>query len=497
VTSEDLNMRLEKLSGAVTQSVVLPCSSYLSREYQKTQSQLEKQQIETKSIFWSSVWDDLDPIFKSSLKLGATGIFFTDLDKLANHGIPEETSIFFLALKQNWNFKKWISLPESVRSRVQIFFPPNTHSVKDYFTAVEVYEIFGPLSRQDPPMKFGSPFGHDLLDVRNEEHRDWIFNQSEKWKSPGPNQAKISVIIPTYNRRDLMQKVMHSLKSQTLQAIEFEILILDDGSNDSTEDALKAFSIQNPQLNIRYFFIPRNIGLTSYYVGNRVGPIRNLGAQNARADHLLFLDSDIVVPEDYLENVLEIHKQADVVLPRRVYLNKSATDRSLESGLQYGDKDILITPWQSYLDSFYDSGDWIGQEIPWKYFMTYCLSVKKTIFRQVGGFRTNFISYGYEDLDFGFRTVQLNPRLQFFRENVYHLYHFDQNSSEYGMSQDFRKFQLAMTSRMFIFQNIPLKFPYLKQMAQLSNFQQKAVYWWFRCLWKGRELAEKVLDFAK
>ena len=94
---------------------------------------------------------------------------------------------------------------------------------------------------------------------------------------------KISVIIPTYNRKKTLARAIPSVINQSLSP--FEILIIDDGSNDGTEEWVK----ENFQ-NIKYIY-QNNHGVSS---------ARNLGIENAYGDWVAFLDSD----DEWLPNKL-------------------------------------------------------------------------------------------------------------------------------------------------------------------------------------------------
>jgi glycosyltransferase involved in cell wall biosynthesis len=361
---------------------------------------------------------------------------------------------------------------------------------RHFFSAEELYKEFSELQKRYPACFVGTPFGHDLVDIRNDIHLNWNFSESPKWQSYEDVHPKVSVIIPVYNRKEFLMKIISSLSDQTLSQHEFEVLILDDGGTDQLEEELVKECGKKSISNIKYYYLPRDIELTSEYIGNRVGPIRNFGASQARSEILLFLDSDILLERDYLDKIMLAHKNADVVLPKRVYLSKEVTQNILSSSSKYkfDSKDELITPWQGYLDDFYNSGNWQIHGTPWKYFMTYCLSIQKSLFIKAGGFRTNYISYGYEDLDLGYRIIKLNPKLQFLVEKVYHLYHFDQKSSEYGMIKAFRKFQLAMTSRTFVAQNQTFQIEYLRNMTILDQWIQYPIFFWFLLRWKLRRI---------
>ena len=95
---------------------------------------------------------------------------------------------------------------------------------------------------------------------------------------------KISVIIPTYNRKKTLARAIQSVINQSLSP--FEILIIDDGSNVGTEEWVK----DNFQ-NIKYIY-QNNRGVSS---------ARNIGIENANGDWVAFLDSD----DEWLPNKLD------------------------------------------------------------------------------------------------------------------------------------------------------------------------------------------------
>lgn len=86
---------------------------------------------------------------------------------------------------------------------------------------------------------------------------------------------KISVVVPTYNRRDLLKRALLSVYSQT--SLPAEVAVIDDGSTDGTEDMLLR---EFPQAN---YFYQENRGVSA---------ARNLGIQQSTGDWLAFLDSD-------------------------------------------------------------------------------------------------------------------------------------------------------------------------------------------------------------
>ncbi|NMH89438.1 glycosyltransferase [Flavivirga algicola] len=102
-------------------------------------------------------------------------------------------------------------------------------------------------------------------------------------------QLQFSFIIPVYNRPDEIQELLQSFK--TLQGnTPFEIVIVEDGSTISSEKIVDAF---REKLDISYFF-KENSG---------PGDSRNFGMQNAKGNYFIILDSDCILPENYLIEV--------------------------------------------------------------------------------------------------------------------------------------------------------------------------------------------------
>ena len=99
---------------------------------------------------------------------------------------------------------------------------------------------------------------------------------------------KFSVVIPTFNREELVERAIDSVVAQTLQ--DFEILVIDDGSIDNTRLRLQT-KFGN---RIKYFYIPNS--------GGPATP-RNLGIDHASGDWICFLDADDIWHPRKLERV--------------------------------------------------------------------------------------------------------------------------------------------------------------------------------------------------
>jgi len=138
----------------------------------------------------------------------------------------------------------------------------------------------------------------------------------------------ISVIIPTKNRRFLLEEALGSLSGQTLRS--WEALIVDDGSSDGTEEFVKGLS----STDTRFRYLARS--------GHNAGAsaCRNLGLSKARGNYVIFLDSDDLLDRDCLRNRLETIQQSGwdyVVFQTGVFRSKPGDDSRLWNGFNSGD----------------------------------------------------------------------------------------------------------------------------------------------------------------
>ena len=98
-----------------------------------------------------------------------------------------------------------------------------------------------------------------------------------------------SIIIPVYNRPNEIDELLDSLTKQDFSD-DFEVLIIEDGSTIKSDIIVKKYK---SQLNIKYFF-KENTG---------AGASRNFGMQRASGNYFIILDSDVIVPTEYLSEV--------------------------------------------------------------------------------------------------------------------------------------------------------------------------------------------------
>lgn len=103
---------------------------------------------------------------------------------------------------------------------------------------------------------------------------------------------KVSIIIPTYNRSDLLAEALASLVNQSFDKKEYEILVVDNASTDATRTVVERFAKETDGL-IQYLYETRP---GSHYA-------RNGAAKHAQGEYLYFTDDDILAERNMLENL--------------------------------------------------------------------------------------------------------------------------------------------------------------------------------------------------
>ena len=195
-----------------------------------------------------------------------------------------------------------------------------------------------------------------------------------------------SVIVPVYNRPDEVDELLGSLAKQSYK--DFEVLVVEDGSTHTCKDVCEKYTGILP---------------LSYYFKENSGPgqSRNYGAQRARGEWLIVLDSDVVLPEDYLQAV-------------------DNSIRSYEETEAYGHGSVdawggpdaahpSFTPVQkaiSYsMTSFFTTGGIRGGKAKLDKFYprSFNMGIRREVYQQLGGFSK--MRFG-EDIDFSYRIVE-------------------------------------------------------------------------------------------
>ncbi|MEK7526467.1 MAG: glycosyltransferase family 2 protein [Patescibacteria group bacterium] len=225
---------------------------------------------------------------------------------------------------------------------------------------------------------------------------------------------KVSVIIPTYNEEESILDCLESLGKQSLA--DFEIIVVDDGSTDSTLSALQGLTLKVRVLKQEH---------------KGAGAARNLGVKHAKGEILVFVDSDMIFDGNFLEELINpiVKKEAKGTLSKNEYVENWSNVWARCWNINEGWENKKRHP-SANRNLFYKFYDYLGYSIPHldlslKNYLTYKSRIGKEVFRailksefdRVGG----YVPGGYND-DWSLRDrLGYNPEIvegaKFFHKN--------------------------------------------------------------------------------
>ncbi len=116
--------------------------------------------------------------------------------------------------------------------------------------------------------------------------------------------ARVSVIVPVYNSAQYIEKCLDSLVNQTIEN-ELEIIIVNDGSTDNSEEVINSYIKKQKNKNIIKYYSKENEGIAK---------TRNFGIEKATSEYIMFVDSDDYVDDTLIEKLkLYIDKHVDLI----------------------------------------------------------------------------------------------------------------------------------------------------------------------------------------
>ena len=198
---------------------------------------------------------------------------------------------------------------------------------------------------------------------------------------------KYAIIVPVFNRPDEVDELLESLSNQTLR--DFEVIIVEDGSIKTCKDVCDKYA----GILSLYYYAKENSG---------PGQSRNYGAERAKGDYLIILDSDVVLPTGYLEAVDKELKQN----PTEAFGGPDAAHPSftpIQKAISYSMTSFFTTGGirggKAKLDKFYPR--------------SFNMGIRRDVYLQLGGFSK--MRFG-EDIDFSYRIVEAGHKPRLFPE---------------------------------------------------------------------------------
>ncbi len=191
-----------------------------------------------------------------------------------------------------------------------------------------------------------------------------------------------SVVIPTYDRQPILEKCLKALEDQQPSSLfsDYEIVVVDDGSTDGTVEWLHSKPSEFPHVKV---FCQNHQGAAA---------ARNLGVEKAIGDTIIFIDSDLVVTDGFLQSHAET-------------LHEGQKEVGSDCLFTYG-RVINTCNFENPTAEPFKVTDFSAA-----YFATGNVAIARHWLEKAGLFDVGFQLYGWEDLELGVRLKQLGLKL--------------------------------------------------------------------------------------
>lgn len=237
------------------------------------------------------------------------------------------------------------------------------------------------------------------------------------------DKLKISVVMATYNRADILPVTIDHLARQTLAPASYEVIIVDDGSTDGTQQVVEQKSQQAP------------FRLTYLHHTNRgPGYTQNRGIREAQAPLVLLMADDIFLSAHGLQAHLDCHAQHPA--EEAAVLGQVVQSPELEQS-------VFLRHWNPFRFSDFDG----CEELPYYMFWACNISFKKAFMTAHGMFRDRMGPAGpaaHEDAELGCRLHQHGLRIYYDKEAVGYHHHVETLEGtirrSYQRGQNWREF---------------------------------------------------------
>jgi glycosyltransferase involved in cell wall biosynthesis len=269
----------------------------------------------------------------------------------------------------------------------------------------KVTQMFATLSKTMHPEKKvslnGKIFRYDEMLVRVQdylkialEYSIWtgILNESkisaEEFQSgpePADDEFIFSVIIPTYNRSDILLKCLEALRDQSFDNSKFEVFVCDDGSTDNTAEV-----VDNFKSNFKLTYLKQE--------NSGPGAARNRGIERAAGKYLLIINDDTIAAKDLLQKHFEAQE--------KVAGRKAAVMGTFEYTPEARVKPFVYFLSKSPIVFAYPIMEH-GKFYNYRFFWTCNISIERSVVLQAGLFDENYTEPMIEDTELGYRLENL------------------------------------------------------------------------------------------
>ena len=234
----------------------------------------------------------------------------------------------------------------------------------------------------------------------------------------------ISILLATYNWPQALKLCLESLATQTDK--NFEIIIADDGSTESTKQVIESFKGSHPAV-IKHLWQEDQ--------GFRKTKILNQAIAAAHGDYLVFLDGDCIVQPDFVERHRELAQKGHLVTGSRILLNQALTQELLSwpnwSFARFTEN-LIAKRLSGGINKYWSlkiklgNGSWRDyKKFVWRRIKGCNMACWKTDAEAINGFDETMTGWGHEDADFVFRLQHhgIHRKSGSWSTEVLHLFH--------------------------------------------------------------------------
>jgi len=223
---------------------------------------------------------------------------------------------------------------------------------------------------------------------------------------------KCTVIIPVYNKVSLTRQCVNALLTAPPSGSEFEIIVVDDASTDSTPQQLASYGDR--------------VRTVTHAINTGFATACNDGAAIATGEYLVFLNNDTVAHGQWLDALLSYatrYPQAAVVGSKLLFPNDTIQHAGVVIGQDRWPRHIYA--------GFPADHSAVNKSRRFQIVTAACMLARRAAFEQVGGFDESFIN-GAEDVDLCLRLGERGAEIHYCHESVlYHLESVSDGRNEY------------------------------------------------------------------
>lgn len=138
------------------------------------------------------------------------------------------------------------------------------------------------------------------------------------------NRNMISFVIPAYNAEKTIENAINSILNQKETNLNYEIIVVNDGSNDNLNDVMQKFE-QNKKIK---YFIKENTG---------VADTRDYGVSKASGEYIIFVDSDDYISENLLKDIeAYINQKIELIKWNPIFVDENRNELNKSTNISFG-----------------------------------------------------------------------------------------------------------------------------------------------------------------